>query len=266
MPLLLVSLLVLIIRGVTLPGAWAGIEWFLFKFEPGALTGSVMLAALGQAVFSLSLGGTYMVVYGSYLDDQSDLRKNAVWTAAGDITAGLLAGFAIFPAVFALGLEPSGGPALLFSTLPRVFADLPAGWLFGTIFFIGLAGAAYLSDVAALEVLVAGLTDNTKITRTRAVWWVAGLVFLFALPPMINMGVFVPWDLTFGSGMQTFGALVAVLTVGWALNRADVVRELSSGSASPPPAWLYPWLRYVIPFAILTIGVWWLMTEVFGVV
>lgn len=265
MPLLLAVLLVLIARSVTLPGAAEGLRWYLLKLSPADLKPSVMLAALGQAVFSLALGGTYMVIYGSYLRGKEDLRPSAALTAAGDTTVGLLAGLAIFPAVFALGLEPSSGPGLIFSTLPSVFAQLPAGWVFAVLFFVGLSAAAYLSAVAAFEVLVAGLTDNTSVTRQRAVWLVCGLVLLLALPPMVNMRVFVPWDLTFGSGMQTLGAVFAVVAVGWAMKRAEVLAELASGSGSHSVRWLYWWIRYVIPGAILAAGVWWFLTEVLRV-
>ena len=264
-PMLLIVLLVLIARAVTLPGAAEGLRWYALKLSLADLRPGVMLAALGQAVFSLALGGTYMVIYGSYLQANQDLRPNAALTAAGDTAVGLLAGLAIFPAVFALGLEPSSGPGLIFSTLPGVFAALPAGWAFALLFFAGLAAAAYLSAVAAFEVLVAGLTDNTKLSRRRAVLLVCGLVFLLALPPMINMRVFVPWDLTFGSGMQTLGALFAVVTVGWALKRAEVLGELAADGGSRSVTWLYWWIRYVIPGAILAAGVWWFLTDVVGV-
>lgn len=266
MPVLLILLLVLIGRAVTLPGAWKGIDWYLLKFDVHALTGEVMLAALGQAIFTLSLGGTYMVVYGSYLNAEDALRPNALWIATGDVTAGLLAGFAIFPAVFALGLEPASGPGLIFSTIPQVFAEIPGGSVFALTFFLALFAGGYLSDIAAFEVLVAGLTDNTELSRSRAMWLTAALVFLCALPSMINMCIFVTWDLTFGSGMQTLGALLAVVTVAWVLRRAAVIRELSTGDSSFDPSWLYIWLRFVIPGAILLVGVWWLLTDVLGLV
>ncbi len=266
MPGLLITLIVLIVRSLTLPGAWDGLHWYLLKFNPGDLTPKVMVAAMGQAVFSLSLGGTFMVVYGSYLNKSDDLRTNATWTAVGDATAGLLAGLAIFPAVFAFGLEPSSGPGLLFSTLPAVFAQIPVGWLFGLLFFAGLFGAAYLSDVAGFEVLVTGITDNTGLTRTRAVWLMAAIVFLLSLVPMINTRVFVSWDLTFGSGIQIVGSLLAVVTVGWAIKRSEALREFAEGSETPFPVWLYYWVRFVIPAAMLLIGVWWLLSEVLGAV
>lgn len=260
LPMLLVILCILIVRGLTLDGAWAGVEWYILKFDASALTGSVMLAALGQAIFSLSLGGTYMVVYGSYLGERESIRSSAAWTAAGDIGAGLLAGFAIFPAVFALGLEPAAGPGLLFSTLPAVFDGIPAGALFGLLFFTGLAGAAWLSDIAAFEVLIAGLTDNTGISRRGAVIGSAVVVFMLAIPSMINMRIFVPWDLAFGSGMQTLGALIAVLTVGWALGRGEA---LARAGVSP---FLAGWIRYVIPAAIGLVGVWWALTDLLGII
>ncbi|MDH3735292.1 MAG: sodium-dependent transporter, partial [Gemmatimonadota bacterium] len=264
LPTIFVILLILVARSVTLPGAGEGLRWYLGKFEWSAIRPVVVLGALGQAVFSMSLGGTFMVVYGSYLDRDARLGPNAVWTALGDTTAGLLAGLAIFPAVFALGLEPGSGPALLFNTLPGAFDAMPGGALFGLLFFLALGGGALLSDIAAFEVVVTGLTDNTGLSRRRAIWLMAAAVFALSVLPMVSMRVFVPWDLTFGSGMQTLGALVAALTVGWAFKRGDAIRELA-GDARWGPA-LYLWVRWVIPAAILLVGVWWLLTDLLGAV
>jgi len=256
-PALFLCLVAVIIRSLTLPGSWAGVRWLLLKVEPAALTPGVMLTALGQVVFSLALGGTFMVVYGSYLPDDERLLSSAGWTALGDTAAGLLAGLAIFPAVFALGLEPASGPGLLFATLPRVFDAIPLGGLFGFLFFGSLVGVAFLSSVAAFEVLVAGLTDNTTLSRGRAIGVMCGAVLLLSLPPTVNLGVFVPWDLTFGSGMQTLGGLLAAVTVGWCLARPDALRQLGS-------VWIYRWVRYVIPAAILLVGVWWVIRDLLG--
>jgi len=264
-PCLFVGLIVMAVRSLTLPGAAEGLAWYILKFDLSRLSSSVIVAALGQAIFSLSLGGTFMVVYGSYLDSDVSLPENAFGTAFGDTAVGLIAGLVIFPAVFSLGLEPGAGPALLFDTLPRMFEAMPGGAWFGLLFFAGLFGAAYLSDVAGFEVVVAGLTDNTRLDRRRAVWLMAGVVFVCSLPPTLNMGVFVPWDLTFGSGMQTLGALLSVLAIGWCVYRADALRELAS--REEVPGWvrpLYLWLRYLVPFAIVAVGVWWLLTDVLG--
>jgi NSS family neurotransmitter:Na+ symporter len=265
-PMLCIILVILIARALTLPNAFAGVQWYILKFRTSDLTPRVMMAAIGHAVFSLSLGGTFMVVYGSYLTDRDNLTKNAWWTAFGDTFSGLLAGFAIFPAVFSLGLAPNSGPGLIFATLPKVFAAIPAGWLFGLLFFISLLGAGYLSGLAAFEVLVAALTDNTRLSRRTVVWLIAAVAFAIAIPPMINNQIFVPWDLTFGSGMQTLGALVAAVTVGWAMKRGDAMHALSAGGDRPVPGWLYLWIRWVIPGALLLVGVWWLLTDVLHVV
>ncbi len=267
-PLLFAGLALLVVRGLTLPGAMEGFRW-LFAFEPSRVTGTVAMAALSQVVFSLALGGTFMVVYGSYLGPGERLGGNAFATVTGDTLAGVLAGLAVFPAVFALGLEPASGPGLLFATLPEVFGAVPAGGLVGTIFFSALAGAAFLSAVAALEVLAAGLVDSAGIDRRRAILLISGGVYLAAIPPMLNMRIFLPWDLTFGSGMQTLGALLAALTFGWALDRSRALGELSR-SAEPGSGRgitvLYYWIRFAIPGAILGVGAWWVLTDVLGVV
>ena len=262
MPTLLGIVVLLVVRSLTLPGAWDGLRWYLFKIDFGEIDGGVVVAALGQAFFSLSLGGTFMVVYGSYLARDEELRGAASWTAGGDLIAGLLAGLAIVPAVIALGMEPGQGPGLIFSTLPRVFDQIPLGGFFGLLFFAALFGAAYLSAMAALEVLVAGVVDNSSFSRTAAVWLMTAIVFVLSVPPMINMRVFVPWDLTFGSGMQTLGALFAVIAVGWCIDRIEVLRQLEPGGVSRSTVWLYYWLRFVVPAAILVVAGWWLFTSV----
>ena len=264
-PLLFSILIILIIRSVTLRGASEGIKWYIGAFRFSELTPSVMAAALGMAFFSMSLGGTFMVIYGSYLNRQANIFKNAVFTGIAASAAGLLAGFAIFPAVFSFGLKPGEGPGLIFQTLPKTFDMMPAGWLFGLLFFFGLFGAAYLSDVAAFEVLVGGIVDNTRLERKKAVILTCLIVFVLAIPPMINFKIFLPWDLTFGSGMQALGSLLAVITAVWCMKRADALKELSAGRGKPFPVFLYWWMRIVIPAAILFVGINWLLESVFKV-
>jgi len=264
-PILFIILIVLIIRSITLKEASEGIKWYIGGFRFSELRPSVMAAALGMAFFSMSLGGTFMVIYGSYLDKQANISKNAIFTGIAASSAGLLAGFAIFPAVFSFGLEPSSGPGLIFFTLPKAFDMMPVGWIFGLLFFFGLFGAAYLSDVAAFEVLVGGIVDNTKLERKKAVILICIIVFVLAIPPMINFKIFVPWDLTFGSGMQALGSLLAVITSVWCIKRADSLKELSEGRGKPFPVFLYWWLRIAIPIAILLVGINWLLESIFHV-
>jgi len=263
MPCLFISLIILIIRAVTLPGASEGLKWYIWDFRISDINSSTFAFALGQAVFSMSLGGTFMVIYGSYLNKSANIPKNAILTGLGDTFAGLLAGLAIFPAVFALGLEPTAGPGLIFDTLPSTFTKMPIGWLFGAIFFVGLLGAAILSNIAALEVLVGGLIDNTKIRRVKAVLLICLIVFIFSVPPMINMKIFIPWDLTFGSGMQTLGALLTVITTVWCIKRSNALKEFALGGGKPFPIFLYWWMRLVIPAAIIFAAIWWMLENVF---
>jgi NSS family neurotransmitter:Na+ symporter len=262
-PTLFAILVILIVRSVTLRGASDGIRWFIGGFRFSAFKPSVLAAALGMAFFSMSLGGTFMVIYGSYLDKRASVTKNALYTGIAASAAGILAGFAIFPAVFAFGLEPHSGPGLIFSTLPRTFSLMPAGWIFGLLFFLGLFGAAYLSDVAAFEVLVGGVLDNTNLERKRSVFLICAIVYVLAVPPMINYKIFVPWDLTFGSGMQVLGSLLAVITAAWFLKRYEFLKEISIKRISFQ-GFLYWWLRLVVPFAILFVGINWLLESVFG--
>ncbi len=263
LPAMTIITILVMIRSLTLPGAMAGVRWYLLEFRFADLTANVMAAAIGHAIFALSLGGTFMVVYGSYLHADEPLARPALWTVIGDTGSSLIAGLAVIPAVFAFGLEPASGPGLIFTTLPRVFAAMPAGWLFGALFFISLFGAGYLSDIGAVEVLVAGLTDNTRFTRKRAVWVMSAACFVLAIPPSINNAIFVPWDLTFGSGMQTLGSLLAVVTIGWCLHRAAALKELFGAGEKPVPMWIFNWIRFGIPVIILGVGVYWLLTQVF---
>ncbi len=259
MPTFLVILLLLIVRAATLDGAGEGLRWYAGSLSLEAMNGRVMAAALGQAVFSMSLGGTFMVVYGSHMDRTENIPGTAILTGLGDTLAGLLAGLAIFPAVFALGLEPASGPSLIFDTLPKTFQQMPLGGLFGLLFFSGLFGAAFLSAVAALEVLVGGIVDNSRLSRTQAVLVTCAVVCVLAVPTMINMRIFVPWDLTFGSGMQTLGALMAVITTAWCIGRSSALRELSNDTARPIHHALFWWMRVVIPASMTFVGVRWLL-------
>jgi NSS family neurotransmitter:Na+ symporter len=266
LPAMTIVTILVMVRALTLPGAMAGVRWYLLEFRFSDLTANVMAAAIGHAIFALSLGGTFMVVYGSYVHAEERLARPAWWTVIGDTGSSLIAGLAVIPAVFAFHLEPAAGPGLIFNTLPKVFAAMPVGWLFGALFFLSLLGAGYLSDIGAVEVLVAGLTDNTRLTRRQAVWWMSGACFLLAIPPCINNAIFVPWDLTFGSGMQTLGSLLAVITVAWCMNRAAALEELFGGGDQPVPMWVFYWIKFGIPVVILSVGIYWLLTQVFRIV
>ncbi len=262
-PSLLAIMLILLIYSLLLEDAEKGLKWYILSFRFEDLTGDVMAAALGQGIFSLSLGGTFMVIYGSYLDKETNIPKNAVYTASGDIFVGLLAGFIIFPVVFSCGLYPGSGPDLIFITLPEAFRLISGGWIFGFFFFAGLFAAAFLSNIAAIELLVGGILDNSSYQRKRVTLFVCLIILFLAFPSMINMDIFLKWDLTFGSGMQVVGSLLAVITVAWCFKRSEFIKEIGNEKNKHFLTILYWWLRLVIPAAIILVGIYWLTENLF---
>ncbi|MFH1939849.1 MAG: sodium-dependent transporter, partial [bacterium] len=189
MPLLVLIMLVLIIRSVTLSGAGAGLSFYL-KPDFSKLTAEGVLAALGQAFFSLSLGMGCMITYGSYLKKDQDIPANSYWIAGTDTGIALLAGLAIFPAVFAFGLEPGAGPGLTFITVPAVFAAMgPVGHFFGILFFFLLTIAALTSAISLLEVVSAYFIDESKWDRKKAVWIMGIIIFLLGIPSSLGLGI-----------------------------------------------------------------------------
>ena len=207
MPIAGVALVAVVFRSLTLPGAAEGVRWFLWP-ALDEVTGTTFLAALGQAFFSLSLGGTFFLAYGSYLPSAISLRRLAGTTIAGDTGAALLGGLAVLPAAIALGIAPASGPPLLFFTLPRVFAAMPAGEIFGPLFFGGLFVAAFLSAVAGLEVSVGALCAWTRWRRTPVVLAALAVLLPLALPSMASTDYLAWSDLLWGSTMQPLGLRV----------------------------------------------------------
>jgi NSS family neurotransmitter:Na+ symporter len=164
MPMLLVIIVILDIRAVTLPGAGEGVA-FLFKPNWSLITSEAILSALGHAFFSLSLGMGTMITYGSYIGKKENLGEVALQVTLADTAIALLAGLAMFPAVFAYGIEPSAGPGLVFITLPNVFQQMPGGYIFQILFFVLLSVAALTSSVSILEVVVAYFHEDKNVSR-----------------------------------------------------------------------------------------------------
>ena len=167
MPLLFVMMVVLIVRGLTLPGAMEGVK-FLFKYDPSAFTWSAMLQAMGFTFFSLCVGCGCMLTYGSYLKKDINLVSSCGWITVLTTLASVLGGLMIMPSVFAFHLDPSAGPGLTFITMPAVFAQLPFGGLFASIFYLCLVVAAVTSSVSMIEIAVSFLVDEHGFTRARA--------------------------------------------------------------------------------------------------
>ena len=167
MPLILFILILLVIRGITLPNAGAGFS-FLFKPKFEDLTASAIVLALGHSFFTLSLGMGTMITYGSYLRKEQNLLNSALWVLALDTFIALLAGLAIFTTVFSVGADPAGGPGLIFVVLPTIFPQLTGGLLWGTLFFFLLFLAALTSAISILEVVTAYFIDQKGWSRLKA--------------------------------------------------------------------------------------------------
>lgn len=187
MPALLVILLVLVFRGLTLPGAGEGVA-FLFSADLAKIDGWTTLKALGHAFFTLSLGMGAMITYGSYLPERTNLLSAALLIAFLDTLVALLAGLAIFTAVFAFGLAPDGGPGLIFNVLPVVFSQMPGGVFFGFLFFVLLSIAALTSGISLLEVVTAYFVDERGWARRRAALGFGVIIFLVGLPCALSVG------------------------------------------------------------------------------
>lgn len=167
MPTLFILMLVLIVRGLTLPGAWQGVE-FMFSFNWDQFNADSLFNAMGFCFFSLSVGAGTLIVYASYLSDDANLPQSTAWVAFLGILAALLGGLMVMPAVFAFGLEPTAGPGLTFVTMPAVFAHMPMGQFFAILFYACLVVAALTSSVSIFEAVTSALND-VKVPRRAAV-------------------------------------------------------------------------------------------------
>jgi neurotransmitter:Na+ symporter, NSS family len=263
MPLLFVLLLVLAGRAVTLPGAAEGVA-YLFRPDFSELTASVVLGALGQALFSLSLGMGAMITYGSYMPKSENLVSSGLTVAFFDTLIAILAGLIIFPAIFATGGDIAAGPGLVFVVLPTIFAAMPAGDIFAIAFYTLLAIAALTSTISLLEVVVAYLVDERRWTRNRAVTIIGVLCFLLAVPSALSQGASemftsfvggVSWldlqNIIFGNYALSLGALLLCVFVGWRWGTERAVGSLeASGHRLPAPAVFSFLVKFVCPIAI----------------
>ena len=188
MPMLFVLLMIIIGRSVTLPGAGAGVA-FVFTPQGSSFSLGSITAALGQVFYSLSLCMGITITYGSYLNDQENIPKSCASVAGLDTLVAILAGIAIFPAVFAFGLEPGQGPGLIFGTLPKVFGSIGGGAVFALAFFALIFFAAVTSAIALLEVSVSFAIDTLKWKRKSATLIIGTLIFLLGIPSALSFGV-----------------------------------------------------------------------------
>ncbi|ARF18839.1 sodium-dependent transporter [Sporosarcina ureae] len=192
MPLLFVFFIILVVRSLTLPGAMEGVSFFL-KPDFSSITRESVLYALGQSFFSLAVGFSCMVTYSSYLKKDVSLTSSASSVVGMNLFVSLLAGLAIFPAVFAFGQEPAAGPELLFMVLPAVFSQLPLGQVFLALFLILFLFATLTSSFSLYEIIVAAMTASGKRTRKSVTWLIGAVVFIAAIPSALSSSTLSGW-------------------------------------------------------------------------
>lgn len=267
MPLLLVIMVVLCVKSLTLSGAADGLKFF-FNPDFSKLNGRVLIGALGQSFFSLSIGMGALITYGSYISKDDNMTTSAVSVVLADTFVAVLAGVIIFPAAFTFGIQPEAGASLAFTTLPMVFQQMTGGYFFCLIFFLLLVIATLTSTISLLEVIVAAMTEELKITRTKAAIigsLVTAVIGVFATLSfregsalhISGRTVFDLLDHITASYFMPIGGLLIVLFVGWRMKRADLLDEMTNGGrlkvgVNKVIAFI---IRYIAPVAIAVIFV-----------
>lgn len=248
-PFFALVMLYLLYYTLSIPGATDHLREFL-KPDFSNVTAKNVFAAMGQAFFSLSLGGTILVVYGSYLKDRENLPKMAVATGMGDLLAALLVSLFIVPTVMLFGLQMDEGYTLLFSTLPVIFQKLAAGRLLGTLFLLSLSFMAFLSNIGALVVVSRTLELNTKLGSKSALYIIGGALFLLIIPSSLFPQIIPKLDLIAGSGMQVFGSAIALIAITWGFGKMVVYTQIFPSKQGWFQSIYYLWMKWIIPLAL----------------
>lgn len=282
MPILLVLLALLFVNGMLSSGARQGLE-FMFRPDFAKLTPGSILEALGHSFFTLSLGMAAMITYGSYLNRNENLFGASIRVAVLDTVIALMAGLALFPIVFAVGLEPGAGPGLIFQTIPVVFSQITGGYVFSIMFFLLLSFAALTSNISLLEAQIAYFIDERGWSRKKATLTIGALAFSVGIPTALSSNVmegitfigernfFDSADLIASNYLLPIAGLLIAVYVGWFWRGSEEKEELVSCGG-----WVYPvwhWLiRYVAPVAVTLVlyfkideaGLWDYFVHLFG--
>ena len=273
MTVLSVTIILVAIRSLTLPGASEGTKYLLIP-DFSKINGKVLITALGQAFMSLSIGIGILLTYGSYVKTKEDIAMTAITTGLIDTLFAIIAGLAIIPAVYAIaymnGTAPAvnAGPGLVFITLPGVFASMPGGSIIAILFFLSLLLAAVTSAISMLEVIVRYFIEEWKLSRNGAVIVSMVLIILLGCVCSLSQGtlsgitilgnnIFDFFDVISSDVLITVGSLVMVLFAGWRIKKAGFLDELTGHDTSHTPRWIFTFVwfmvRWVAPIVIIVI-------------
>ncbi len=267
MPMLLGILMLMLVRSLTLEGAGEGIRFYLTP-DFSKISSKTIIAAMGQAFFSLSLGMGTMITYGSYLGKKEKIPASAGWVAGLDTLIAVIAGFIVFPALFSQGMNPADqGTGVMFNTLPVLFDKMPLGAVFGPLFFVLLSIAALTSTISILEVPVAYFIDQKGWERKKATWIIGGIALVIGIPsalsngavpffsklPLVNTDFLSLWDFIWGNLSLSIGALMVAVFVGYIWKSRNALTEIRNSSHfTLSPLWEIL-IKYVSPLLILII-------------
>ncbi|WP_435349098.1 sodium-dependent transporter [Haloarchaeobius sp. HRN-SO-5] len=257
--LLFVLVVLLGIRSVLLPGSMEGLRFYLIP-DFDKLTASVFLNAMAQAFFTASLAGAPMIVYGSYLSEKADTVTAAITTTFGNATIAILAGFAIFPAALAVGVEPeSTGAGLLFISIPQIAQQIPGSTLVVVGFFVAAALAAISTGISILEVPVDTLRYHFGLSRKTVTPVLVGFIAIVAIPTAMSSELFdTLTTVVLYSG--PLAALLAPLGLFWAYDAQNALEQINAGPGIDLGGWFVYWGKYVYPAGILFAYLW----DIFG--
>ncbi len=273
MALLFILLGVLCVKGLMLPGAGEGMKFYLLpdfsKFNPGNI-GSVIYAALGQAFFTLSIGIGSMEIFGSYIKKDHTLLNESLLIVILDTLIALFAGVLIFSVCFSYKVDVSGGPGLIFISLPNIFKDMAGGRIWGAIFFFFLTLAAMTTLIAVFEAMIAYLMDEFKFKRFSASMVITMLVGVLSLPCVLGFSVwknFQPLgkgsnildfeDFIVSMNMLPLGALMVVIFCSWKFGWGwkNAIAEVNEGAGFKMPQWCGHYVKYILPAIIIVVFV-----------
>lgn len=269
MPALFVILLVLVVYSAT-TADFASAFNFMFSPDFSKIDRDVILLALGQAFFSLSVGGGGIIAYGAYLRKTASIPRTAIVIASANVAVDMLSGLAIFPIVFAYGLGVAAGPGLLFVTLPVAFGQMPGGVFVGTLFLVLVLFAALSTSISMLESVVSRLVERAGATRPTMTALAGGLAWLIGLgsvfsfniwsgftplsfiEPLKDATIFRIIDFFVVNILITVSAVLIAIFVGWVMSKQATIDELGLGDGLAYRSWRFI-MRYLVPVAIVTI-------------
>ncbi|WP_300269559.1 sodium-dependent transporter [uncultured Flavonifractor sp.] len=252
MPAFFILFLIIAVRVAFLPGAAEGYLYLLRPDWSYLLKPETWVMAMGQAFFSLSINGAGMLIYGSYMKKEESILRHAGMTALLDTLAALLAGFAIIPAVFAFGIDPTSGPSLMFVTLPQVFAQMPGGQIFALLFFVSVFFAGITSLMNMLEACGEALSSTVKLSRRAATLIVGVVTFVpgLFLESLAGMG---GWMDLITIYISPFGALLVAVFIYFVLRVDTIKDELALGGKGRPGVFFTVTARF---YVLVAAAVW----------